>query len=181
VIWLTGLSGSGKSTLARAVERELFNTGRQVYVLDGDNLRHGLNANLGFTPEDRMENIRRVAEVAKLMAEAGLLVVTAFISPYRVDRRRAREIVLEGGHEFSEVFVDAPLEVCENRDVKGLYKRARAGEIADFTGISAPYEAPENPEVVVRTDRQGVEESVASILEFILPRVRMVSGDEVSI
>ena len=181
VIWLTGLSGSGKSTLARAVERELFNTGRHVFVLDGDNLRHGLNANLGFSPEDRVENIRRVAEVAKLMSEAGILVVTAFISPYRIDRRRAREIVLEGGHEFAEIFVDAPLSVCESRDVKGLYKRARAGEISEFTGISAPYEAPENPEVVVHTDRQSVDESVAAILEFVLPRVRIVSGDEVAI
>ncbi|MEK0447678.1 MAG: adenylyl-sulfate kinase [Verrucomicrobiota bacterium] len=181
VLWLTGLSGSGKSTLSRALERELFNAGRQVYVLDGDNLRHGLNSNLGFSPEDRVENIRRVAEVAKLMADAGLIVITAFISPYRVDRRRAREIVLEGGHEFTEVFVEAPLEVCEQRDVKGLYQRARAGEIAEFTGISAPYEAPENPELVVQTHRQGVEESVVAVLEYLLPRIRTVTGDEISI
>ncbi|MEI6712853.1 MAG: adenylyl-sulfate kinase [Verrucomicrobiota bacterium] len=181
VLWLTGLSGSGKSTLARAIERELFNGGRQVYVLDGDNLRHGLNANLGFSPEDRVENIRRVAEVAKIMANAGLIVVTAFISPYLADRRRAREIVLESGQEFAEVYVEAPLETCEKRDVKGLYKRARAGEIAEFTGISAPYEAPENPEVVVKTDLESVEGSVASVLEYLLPRIRLVSGDEISI
>lgn len=181
VVWLTGLSGSGKSTIARQIERELFNGGRQVYVLDGDNIRHGLNSNLGFAPEDRVENIRRVAEVASLMADAGLIVVTAFISPYLQDRRRAREIVLEGGHEFAEIHVDAPLEVCESRDVKGLYKRARAGEIEDFTGISAPYEAPENPELRVQTGHLTLEESVAAVLEYIMPRVRAVSEDEVAI
>jgi bifunctional enzyme CysN/CysC len=181
VVWLTGLSGSGKSTIARALERELFNSGRQVYVLDGDNLRHGLNSNLGFSPEDRVENIRRVAEVAKIMSEAGLVVVTAFISPYRVDRGRAREIVLEGGHEFAEVYVEAPLAVCEERDVKGLYKRARSGEIAEFTGISAPYEAPDNAEIVVQTDVQSVDGAVAVILEHLLPRIRTVTGDEISI
>ncbi len=181
VIWLTGLSGSGKSTIARALERELFNSGRQVYVLDGDNLRHGLNSNLGFSPEDRVENIRRVAEVAKIMSEAGLVVITAFISPYRVDRGRAREIVLEGGHEFAEVYVEAPLAVCEERDVKGLYKRARSGEIAEFTGISAPYEAPDNAEIVVQTDVQSVDGAVAVILEHLLPRIRTITGDEISI
>jgi len=181
VLWLTGLSGSGKSALARNLERELFNGGRQVYVLDGDNIRHGLNSNLGFSPEDRMENIRRVAEVATLMADAGLIVITAFISPYRQDRRRAREIVLEGGHEFAEIFVDASLEVCEARDVKGLYKRARAGEITDFTGISAPYEAPENPELDVRTGELSLDESSALVLDYIVPRIRAVAEDEVSI
>jgi bifunctional enzyme CysN/CysC len=181
VVWLTGLSGSGKSALSREVERELFNAGRHVYVLDGDNIRHGLNANLGFSPEDRVENIRRVAEVASLMADAGLIVITAFISPYRQDRRRAREIALEGGHEFVEVYVDAPLDVCEKRDVKGLYARARSGEVAEFTGISAPYEAPDNPEVVVHTDKQNVQESAATVLEFVLPRVRLGGEDEVSI
>jgi bifunctional enzyme CysN/CysC len=181
VVWLTGLSGSGKSALARAVERELFNCGRQVYVLDGDNIRHGLNANLGFSPEDRVENIRRVSEVASLMADAGLVVITAFISPYRQDRRRAREIVLEGGHEFIEVFVNAPLEVCEKRDVKGLYSRARAGEVPEFTGISAPYEAPDNPEIVVHTDSQTVEESAASVMEFLIPHIRLEGEDHVSI
>ena len=181
VLWLTGLSGSGKSTIARALERELFNSGRQVFVLDGDNLRHGLNSNLGFSPEDRVENIRRVAEVAKIMAEAGMLVITAFISPYRVDRERARKIVLEGGHEFAEVYVEAPLSVCEERDVKGLYKRARTGEITEFTGISAPYEAPDNAEIVVQTNVQSVDGSVALILEHVLPRIRTLSGDEISI
>ena len=181
VLWLTGLSGSGKSALARELERELFNSGRQVYVLDGDNIRHGLNSNLGFSKEDRLENIRRVSEVARLMADAGLIVITAFISPYLLDRRRAREIVLEGGHEFAEVFVDTPLEVCEARDVKGLYKRARAGEIPDFTGISAPYEAPENPEVTVRTVQSSLAECTASVLEYLAPRIRRSGEDEFSI
>jgi len=181
VLWLTGLSGSGKSALARELERELFNSGRQVYVLDGDNIRHGLNSNLGFSKEDRLENIRRVSEVARLMADAGLIVITAFISPYLLDRRRAREIVLEGGHEFAEVFVDTPLEVCEARDVKGLYKRARAGEIPDFTGISAPYEAPENPEVTVKTVQSSLPECTASVLEYLVPRIRRSGEDEFSI
>ena len=172
VIWLTGLSGSGKSTISQALERELFNTNMHTYVLDGDNVRHGLNSNLGFSPEDREENIRRVAQVARLMADAGLISITAFISPYIADRRRAREIALESGVEFIEVFVDAPLEVCEQRDTKGLYKKARAGEIAEFTGISAPYEAPENPEVIVHTDRESREESVAKIIEHVRSRLR---------
>ena len=172
VIWLTGLSGAGKSTIAQALERELFHHAMHTYVLDGDNIRHGLNSNLGFSPDDRVENIRRVSEVAKLMADAGTVVITAFISPYRMDRRRAREIALEGNTEFLEVFVDAPLAVCETRDPKNLYKKARAGEIADFTGIGAPYEAPEDPEIVVHTDQQTVDESVGTILEQLLPRLR---------
>ncbi len=172
VIWFTGLSGAGKSTIAQALERELFHRAMHTYVLDGDNIRHGLNSNLGFSPEDRVENIRRVSEVAKLMADAGAVVITAFISPYRMDRRRAREIALEGNAEFIEVFVDAPLEVCETRDPKNLYKKARAGEIHDFTGIDAPYEAPEDAEIVVHTDQQTVDESVATILEQLLPRLR---------
>ncbi len=172
VVWLTGLSGSGKSTLSQALERELFNTNHHVYVLDGDNVRHGLNSNLGFSPEDRVENIRRVAEVAKLMADAGVIVVTAFISPYRADRRRAREIALAGGCEFVEVFVDAPIAVCEQRDPKGLYKKARAGEIKEFTGVSAPYEAPADAEITVHTDRESLAESVARIMEFLKPRLR---------
>jgi adenylyl-sulfate kinase len=172
VIWLTGLSGAGKSTIARGLEAELFARGMHSYVLDGDNIRHGLNSNLGFSPEDRVENIRRVSEVAKLMADAGTVVITAFISPYRVDRRRAREIALEAKAEFIEVFVDAPLQICEERDPKNLYKKARAGEIREFTGIDAPYEAPEDPEIVVRTDKQTAEESVAAILEELLPRLR---------
>ncbi|HJW37240.1 MAG TPA: adenylyl-sulfate kinase [Candidatus Udaeobacter sp.] len=172
VIWLTGLSGAGKSTIAQSLERDLFHSGMNTYVLDGDNIRHGLNSNLGFSPDDRVENIRRVSEVAKLMADAGTVVITAFISPYRMDRRRAREIALEGNAEFIEVFVDAPLEVCEARDPKNLYKKARAGEIREFTGIDAPYEAPEDPEIVVHTDQQSVAESVATILEQLLPRLR---------
>ncbi len=172
VVWLTGLSGAGKSTLARALERELFARGVQVYVLDGDNVRHGLNANLGFSPDDRMENIRRVGEVARLMADAGLVTLSAFISPYRADRQRAREIAREGGCEFVEVYVSAPLEVCERRDPKNLYKKARAGQIKEFTGIDAPYEEPEAPDVVVQTDVQTAKESVALILDHLLPRLR---------
>jgi bifunctional enzyme CysN/CysC len=172
VVWLTGLSGAGKSTIAQSIERDLFQRGMNTYVLDGDNIRHGLNSNLGFSPDDRVENIRRVSEVAKLMADAGTVVITAFISPYRMDRRRAREIALEGNAEFIEVFVDAPLEVCEARDPKNLYKKARAGEIREFTGIDAPYEAPDDAEIVVRTDEQTVDESVATILEQLLPRLR---------
>jgi bifunctional enzyme CysN/CysC len=173
VVWLTGLSGAGKSTLAQALEAELFARGIHTYVLDGDNILHGLNSNLGFSPEDRVENIRRVSEVAKLMADAGTVAITAFISPYKLDRRRAREIALEGKAEFIEVFVDAPLRVCEERDPKQLYKKARAGEIRNFTGIDAPYEAPEDPEITVRTDEQSVDESVSVILEQLLPRLRV--------
>jgi bifunctional enzyme CysN/CysC len=177
VIWFTGLSGAGKSTIAQALERDLFRRGIHTYVLDGDNVRHGLNSNLGFAPEDRVENIRRVSEVAKLMADSGVVVVTAFISPYRMDRQRAREIALEGRAEFIEVFVDAPLEVCEARDPKSLYKKARAGEIREFTGIDAPYESPEDPEIVVHTDRQTVEESISTILEQLLPRLKREGGE----
>ncbi|MEP7078241.1 MAG: adenylyl-sulfate kinase [Chthoniobacterales bacterium] len=172
VVWLTGLSGAGKSTIALALEGELFQRAMHTYVLDGDNVRHGLNSNLGFSAEDRVENIRRVGEVAKLMADSGTVVITAFISPYRLDRRRAREIALEGNAEFIEVFVDAPLQVCEERDPKHLYKKARAGQIRDFTGIDAPYEAPDDPDIVVRTDEQNVDESVATIMEQLLPRLR---------
>ena len=177
VVWFTGLSGAGKSTIAQALERELFARGMQTYVLDGDNIRHGLNSNLGFSPEDRVENIRRVSEVAKLMADSGVVAITAFISPYRMDRKRAREIALEGNAEFVEVFVDAPLEVCEARDPKNLYKKARAGEIREFTGIDAPYEPPEDAEIVVHTDRQTVNESVATILEGLLPRLKAEQGN----
>jgi bifunctional enzyme CysN/CysC len=179
VVWLTGLSGSGKSTIAHALERELFNAGMHTYTLDGDNVRHGLNSNLGFSPEDRVENIRRIAEVAKLMSDAGLIVITAFISPYRHDRRRAREIALEGGADFIEVFVDAPLEVCERRDPKNLYKKARAGEIKEFTGVSAPYEPPLDPEIVVRTDQESLEVSVANIINCLRPRLRTELSPEI--
>ncbi len=171
VVWLTGLSGSGKSTISRALERELFKQNMHVYVLDGDNIRHGLNSNLGFSPEDRVENIRRVAEVARLMADSGLIVVTAFISPYRADRQRAREIAQTSGLDFIEVYVDAPLAVCEERDPKSLYKKARAGEIKEFTGIDAPYEAPEKAEITVHTDKQSPTESVTNILDALLPRL----------
>jgi adenylyl-sulfate kinase len=173
VVWLTGLSGSGKSTLARALETNLFKRHMQVYVLDGDNIRFGLNSNLGFSPEDRVENIRRVAEVAKLMADAGLIVITSFISPYRVDRTRARKTILSDHAEFIEVHVDAPLQVCERRDPKNLYKRARSGEIKDFTGIDAPYEEPENPEITIHTDRESVKESVGRLLDFLIPRLQL--------
>jgi bifunctional enzyme CysN/CysC len=172
VVWLTGLPSAGKSTIAQALERELFSRAMHTYVLDGDNIRHGLNSNLGFSPEDRVENIRRVSEVAKLMADSGVVVITAFISPYRMDRRRAREIALEGDAEFVEVFIDAPLEVCEARDPKDLYKKARAGEIRGFTGIDAPYEAPEDPEIAVHTNQQTVDECIATILEYLLPRLK---------
>jgi bifunctional enzyme CysN/CysC len=173
VLWLTGLSGAGKSTIARALEKELFRLSMHTYVLDGDNLRHGLNANLGFAPEDRAENIRRVSEVAKLMADAGTVVITSFISPYRADRARARAIALQAGAEFVEIFVDAPLAICEERDPKGLYQKARAGELKGFTGIDAPYEAPEDPEITVCTDQQTPGESVDAILVELLPRLRL--------
>ena len=177
VIWLTGLSGSGKSTLAIEVEAELFRRGYNVYVLDGDNVRAGLNANLGFSPEERAENIRRVGEVAALFADAGQLVVTAFISPYRSDRDRARaaaERIAPGA--FHEVHVAAALGICESRDPKGLYKRARAGEIKDFTGISAPYEAPDRPELVIDTGAQSVAASVAALVQHIERHFGLGSG-----
>jgi bifunctional enzyme CysN/CysC len=165
VIWLTGLSGSGKSTIATDLERELFNLGKNAYVLDGDNIRHGLCSDLGFSPQERKENIRRVGEVAKLFADAGFICVTAFISPYREDRRMVRSMLLEG--QFIEVHVQAPLEVCEERDPKGLYAKARAHEIQEFTGVSAPYEPPDKPELVLHTDQLDVADCVARILEVL--------------
>ncbi len=164
-IWLTGLSGSGKSTIAVAAERELTNRGRLAFVLDGDNIRHGLNAKLGFSPEDRAENIRRIGEVSKLFTETGMIVFTSFISPYRSDRDAVRALM--GPGDFVEIYLDASLETCEQRDVKGLYKKARAGEIPEFTGISAPYEAPESPELVLDTNRQSIEESVGKLVEYL--------------
>ena len=161
-IWLTGLSGSGKSTIAVQLEKQLAAKGVRTYILDGDNIRHGLNKNLGFSPEDRTENIRRIGEVAKLFVDAGMLAITAFISPYRGDRDQVRALVPAG--DFVEVLVDCPLDVCEGRDVKGLYAKARAGQIPEFTGISAPYEAPLKPELTLRTATQSVEQSVAQIL-----------------
>jgi bifunctional enzyme CysN/CysC len=165
VVWLTGLSGAGKSTIASELERELFNLGRHVYVLDGDNIRHGLCSDLAFSPKDRTENIRRVGEVAKLFADGGVVCITAFISPYRADRELVRKILPQG--RFLEVYVNAPLEVCEQRDPKGLYAKARANEIKNFTGISAPYEPPIAPEIELPTDKFTVPESVARILEVL--------------
>jgi len=164
-IWLTGLSGSGKSTIAVAAQGVLHERGHLAYVLDGDNVRHGLNKNLGFSPEDRTENIRRIGEVAKLFTDAGLVTLTSFISPYRADRDAVRAIMGDG--DFLEVFVDASVETCESRDVKGLYAKARAGEIPEFTGISAPYEEPESPELVLDTNRQTVEESVGRLIGYL--------------
>jgi len=165
VLWFTGLSGSGKSTLAHALEEKLFQKGCRTFVLDGDNIRHGLNSNLDFSEKSRTENIRRVSEVSKLMMESGLIVMTAFISPFNKDRNEARKLISSG--DFIEIYCKASLEACENRDVKGLYKRARAGEITNYTGIDSPYEVPENPELIVDTDKQSLEESVSSILNFL--------------
>jgi bifunctional enzyme CysN/CysC len=173
VVWFTGLSGAGKSTLAYALERELFDRQIHVCVMDGDNLRHGLNANLSFSPEDRVENIRRAAEVAKLMAMTGLVVITSFISPYRADRRKARQIVSSGGIEFVEIHVSAPIEVCESRDPKALYQKARAGLIRGFTGIDAPYESPEDPELVLKTGQESIETSLDQLLAFVIPVLRL--------
>jgi adenylylsulfate kinase len=164
-IWLTGLSAAGKSTLAFALEKALFAERRTSYVLDGDNIRHGLNKNLGFSNEDRTENIRRIAEVARLMNDAGMIVITAFISPFVVDRKMARQII--GQDCFREVYVSTALEVCESRDPKGLYGKARAGQVPEFTGISSPYEAPKNPDLVIDTDRVTVENSVFLLTKLI--------------
>lgn len=163
ILWYTGLSGSGKSTIANEVEKKLFESGFHTYVLDGDNIRFGLNSNLGFSPEDRTENIRRIGEVAKLFVDAGIVVSTAFISPYRADRDRVRSIVEEG--DMVEIFVRCDIAICEQRDAKGLYKKARAGEIKEFTGISAPYEEPERPELVIDSGRHSVEECARMVID----------------
>ena len=177
VVWLTGLSGAGKSTVALEAERVLFQKGYQVYVLDGDNVRSGLNANLSFSPEDRAENIRRVGEVAALFADAGMVVLTAFISPYRADRERAREAADRSeGITFHEVYVEASLDVCEQRDPKGLYRRARTGEVSDFTGISAPYEQPDRADLVIDTDGQSAEQSVAELVKYIEHSFALTDG-----
>lgn len=168
VVWFTGLSSSGKSTIARAVEERLFELGHTSYVLDGDNIRHGLNKNLGFSPEDREENIRRIGEVAKLFADGGLIAMTAFISPYRKDRDQARALLTEG--EFIEVFVKVSLDMAEKRDPKGLYKKARAGEIPEFTGISAPYEEPLNPEIVIDTDTLDIDQSRDAVISYLVEK-----------
>jgi len=165
-LWFTGLSGSGKSSIARETENMLYERGIRTYVLDGDNIRHGLNSDLGFSPEDRNENIRRIGEVSKLFVDAATIVMTAFISPYRQDRDRVRKILKEG--EFVEIYVEAEIETCEQRDPKGLYKKARAGEIKEFTGISAPYEAPENPELIINTTREtNVKENSKKVIHFL--------------
>ncbi len=164
-IWLTGLSGSGKSTIAVELEHALIENRHQVYILDGDNIRHGLNKNLGFSPEDRTENIRRIGEVAKLFTDASIITITAFISPYREDRDAIRRLLNDG--EFIEVYIKCPLDVCEERDTKGLYKKARAGEVKDFTGISAPYEEPLNPELTIDSLTLTVEESTRTILNYL--------------
>ncbi len=167
-VWFTGLSGSGKSTIATAVEQALIKQGKVSYVLDGDNVRMGLNSNLGFSPDDRTENIRRIGEVSKLFNDAGVIVLTAFISPYREDRDKVRDAIPDG--EFVEVLVDCPLEECEKRDVKGLYKKARAGEIPEFTGISAPYEAPEKPELVIKSAEYELAACVQQVMDDLKQR-----------
>lgn len=174
IVWFTGLSGAGKSTLAHAVEEVLHQKSCRTFVLDGDNVRHGLCSDLGFSDADREENIRRIGEVANLFMQAGVIVLAAFISPFRADRERVRNMVKPG--EFIEVYCDAPLRVCENRDTKGLYKKARKGEILEFTGISSPYEAPENPELVVNTDRNSLEICVEHVLDVIEKMCRSKSS-----
>ena len=165
VLWFTGLSGSGKSTLAHVLEEKLFNKGCKTLVLDGDNVRHGLNSNLDFSDDDRKENIRRIGEVAKLMLESGLIVMTAFISPFREDRAAVRNLI--SNSDFIEIYCKASLKTCEARDVKGLYKRARAGEIKNYTGIDSPYEVPENPELIIDTDNETLDVSVSKIYSFL--------------
>jgi len=168
VIWFTGLSGSGKSTLAHSVEEELYKLACRTFVLDGDNVRHGLSSNLTFSDDDRKENIRRIGEAAKLMMEAGVIAMTAFISPFKKDRNLVRQLLSKG--DFIEIYCKASLETCESRDVKGLYKRARAGEIKNYTGIDSPYEAPDNPELVIDTERESLEESVTKVIDFLKSR-----------
>jgi adenylylsulfate kinase len=170
-VWFTGLSGAGKSTLAFALEKHLLELGQASYVLDGDNVRHGLNSNLGFSHADRTENIRRIAEVARLMNDAGLIVITAFISPYREDREVARRII--GTEKFLEVHVSTPLTVCEERDPKGIYKRARAGKIPEFTGISSPYEPPSDPVLSLDTTSSGIAACIEKVLAVLAPRIEM--------
>lgn len=165
IIWFTGLSGSGKSTIANALDAKLYNMGKYTYLLDGDNVRHGLNKDLGFDEVSRIENIRRIGEVSKLFVDAGLIVISAFISPFQADRDTVRALVEEG--EFIEIYIDTPLAVCEQRDPKGLYQKARAGEIPHFTGISSPYEIPDNPELHIHTDTMSIEESIETIMHYL--------------
>lgn len=168
ILWFTGLSGSGKSSLAHAVEEQLHQRGCRTFVLDGDNVRHGLSSDLGFSDEDRVENIRRISEVAKLFLEAGVIVLTAFISPFREERSAARKVVPHG--DFLEIFCNSSIEVCEQRDVKGLYKRARSGEIPQFTGISSPYEAPTSPELKIATDKETIDDCVEQVISLLTAR-----------
>jgi adenylylsulfate kinase len=170
LIWFTGLSGSGKSTLAVQLEAALHQQGFKTYLLDGDNVRAGLNKDLNFGAEAREENIRRIGEVSKLMIDAGLVVIASFISPFHQDRQKVKDLV--GESNYVEVFVDCPVEVCEARDVKGLYKKARAGEIKEFTGISSPYEAPQNPDLIIKSAEQPIQESINLLLEKVLPRIK---------
>jgi adenylylsulfate kinase len=170
LLWFTGLSGSGKSTLAVQLEAQLHARGFKTYLLDGDNIRAGLNKDLTFTDEGRIENIRRIGEVSKLLMDAGIIVLSAFISPFRSDREQVKKIV--GEKNFAEIFVDAPLEVCEQRDVKGLYKKARAGEVKNFTGIDSPYESPVSPDVHIPTHKLSVDQSIEKLLDFIIPRIK---------
>lgn len=174
ILWFTGLSGAGKSTLAIELEKALFGRGYQVYTLDGDNVRQGLSADLGFSAADRTENIRRIGELAALFAEAGVVAITAFISPYRADRDRVR-----ARHPgcFNEIFINAPLEVCEARDLKGLYRRARAGEVKEFTGISAPYEPPLAPDLEIRTDRSGIEACLGQLLDYVERKLSLPASE----
>ena len=165
VLWFTGLSGSGKSTVATALQKELFNRGYRVFILDGDNVRHGLNSDLGFSKEDREENIRRIGELAKLYMEAGIITITSFISPFIQDRNRVRDILPK--EKFIETFVSAPIEVCEQRDPKGLYKKARDGKISNFTGIDSPYEEPDNPELIIETYKYSIKENVSEIINYL--------------
>ena len=171
MIWFTGLSGSGKSTIANALELELHKQGIKTYTLDGDNIRKGINNDLTFSPEHRTENIRRIAEVANLMIDAGLVVLAAFVSPYKKDREKIKSIVKDVN--FVEVYINTSIEECERRDVKGLYKKARAGEIKNMTGISAPYEAPDNPDIEIRTENESINSSVKKIIDHITPKLKL--------
>ena len=168
VLWFTGLSGSGKSTLAHAVEEELYQMGSRTFVLDGDNVRHGLNGDLGFSDKDRKENLRRIGEVSKLFIEAGIIVLTAFISPFREERRKVRSMMPHG--DFTEIYVECPIKICESRDVKGLYQKARDGEIDQFTGISSPYEPPDAQELTINTSQETLKESTMKILNLLKER-----------
>ena len=173
LIWFTGLSGSGKSTLATGLEHYLFEAGFKVYLLDGDNIRKGINNDLGFSSADRTENIRRIGEVSKLMLDAGLIIISAFISPFHADRDTVRHIV--GKDRFTEIFIDCPLEVCEQRDAKGLYQKARKGLIPNFTGIDSPYEIPENPDLVIHTNNETIEESLSKIVQHVEAKLQVLS------